>query len=142
MTKLCMTFDTGDIAAPHDAAALQAEFREQHAGVFDALQRSMDIASTSGEPVPDCIRQVSMWTLNLTPSPDNIYYFLRKGIHLGDTYSGTFACKVLWIQTLSWSSLHHFAELIHEQQPSSKHGAEMHVILAGLVDFWAHQKSS
>lgn len=73
MKKLCMTFDTGDIAAPHDAAALQAEFREQHAGVFDALQRSMDVASTSGEPVPDCIRQVSMWTLNSAPSP-NISY--------------------------------------------------------------------
>ncbi|KAK9908066.1 hypothetical protein WJX75_002371 [Coccomyxa subellipsoidea] len=57
--------DSGDIAAPHDAAALQAEFREQHAGVFDALQRSMDIASTSGEPVPDCIRQAGRESLEI-----------------------------------------------------------------------------
>lgn len=52
---------SGDVAAPHDVAALQAEFWEQHPGVFDALQRSMNVASTSGDPVPDCIRQVCSW---------------------------------------------------------------------------------
>ena len=55
----CLIRCSGDVTPLHDVAQLQADFREQHAGVFEALQRSMDVASTSGEPVPECIQMVS-----------------------------------------------------------------------------------
>ncbi|BDA45073.1 probable zinc phosphodiesterase ELAC protein 2 [Coccomyxa sp. Obi] len=57
--------DSGDVAPPHDAAQLQAEFREQHAGVFEALQRSMDVASTSGEAVPEYIQRAGRESLEI-----------------------------------------------------------------------------
>jgi hypothetical protein len=49
---------SGDAAAPFDAAGIQQEFRAQQPHVFDALERSSALASTSQDAIPACIKQV------------------------------------------------------------------------------------